>query len=360
MSGPEDEHDARSDVGSGSEHGVASASPTGSGTSSTPAAANAPHCRLCGGAITRTLDVREMMFGTREHFTYELCAACGCLQIATIPTDIARHYPAGYYSFAVKPPGALKRLRRRLKRSPILAAPGPVAGWLKRAFPRDGLLHLYRDLGVTTADRILDVGTGSGEHVLALRDAGVTSAVGLDPYLDADIMDGGRVLVHKRDLGAMTGEFDLVTFHHALEHVPDQVQSLAHARARLSPRGRILVRVPSVSSWAFEQYGTNWVNLDAPRHLCLHSHQSMGIAAAKAGLVIDRLWCDATSMSFMGSEQYRRDIPLTDPRSFTRNKRGSIFSASERAEFDRRAQLLNAALRGDFICVLLSAARRTP
>lgn len=327
---------------------------------SAPAAGTAPHCRLCGGTIARTLDVREMMFGTREHFAYELCAACGCLQIATIPADIARHYPPGYYSFAVKPPGTLKRLRRRLKRSPILAAPHPVAGWLKRAFPRDRLLHLYRDIGVTTADRILDVGTGSGEHVLALRDAGVSKAVGLDPYVDADIMDGGGVLVHKRDLGAMTGEFDLVTFHHALEHVPDQVQSLAQARARLGARGRILVRVPCVSSWAFEQYGTNWVNLDAPRHFCLHSHQSMGIAAAKAGLVIDRLWCDATGMSFMGSEQYRRDIPLTDPRSFTRNKRGSIFSESERAEFERRATMLNAALRGDFICVLLSAAPRTP
>ncbi len=313
-------------------------------------------CRVCGGAIASTLDVREMMFGTRELFRYERCGTCGCLQIAEIPADVARFYPSDYYSFAVKPPDALKRFRRRLKRRPILAAPQPIAKLLRSAFPRDGLLHLYREIGVRTTDRILDVGTGSGEHVLALRDAGVAGAVGLDPFIAADIMDEGRVLVHKRELGAMSDSFDLVTFHHALEHVPDQVASLTHARARLAPKGRVLVRVPSVSSWAFEHYKTDWVNLDAPRHFCLHSHESMRVAAQRAGLVVDRLWCDSTAMSFMGSEQYRQDMPLMDPRSFARTRHGSLFSPAERTEFERRAQALNRELRGDWICVLMSAA----
>ena len=312
-------------------------------------------CRLCGGAIARTMDVREMMFGTRERFRYELCAQCGCLQIAEVPGDLARHYPRDYYSFGVKPPGRLKRLRRRLKRAPILGASAPVAAMLRRLFPRDAPLHLYRDIGVRPTDRVLDVGTGSGEHVLALRDAGVTGAVGLDPYIDADIMDQGRVLVHRRDLAAMTGEFELITLHHALEHVPDQVASLAQARARLAPAGRILVRIPTVTSWAFEHYGVDWVNLDAPRHLCLHSHRSIGVAAAGAGLKVDKLWCDSTGMSFMGSEQYRRDIPLTDARSFARTRKGGIFTPTERKTYEARARELNRERRGDWICVLLSA-----
>ena len=318
--------------------------------------AAARSCRICGGAISDTLDVREMMFGTREQFRYERCGTCGCLQIAELPADVARFYPADYYSFAVKPPDALKRLRRRLKRRPILGAPSAVAKLLRSAFPRDGLLHLYREIGVRTSDRILDVGTGSGEHVLALRDAGVSAAVGLDPFIAADIMDQGRVLVHKRDVSTMTGQFDLVTFHHALEHVPDQVATLAHARARLAPNGRVLVRVPSVSSWAFEHYGADWVNLDAPRHFCLHSHESMRVAAQRAGLRVERLWCDSTAMSFMGSEQYRRDMPLMDPQSFARTRSGGLFTSAERTEFERRAQALNRELRGDWICVLMSAS----
>ncbi len=322
---------------------------------SAPSRESPPVCRICGGAVARTLDVREMMFGTREHFAYEQCAACGCVQIAVVPTDVGRFYPSDYYSFAVKPPDAFKRFRRRLKRRPILGAPAPVAKLLRSAFPRDGLLHLYREIGIRTTDRILDVGTGSGEHVLALRDAGVAGAVGLDPFITADIADEGRVLVHKQDLAQMTGAFDLITFHHALEHVPDQVATLTHARARLAPRGRLLVRVPSVSSWAFEHYGTDWVNLDAPRHFCLHSHASIRIAAERAGLQVDRLWCDSTAMSFMGSEQYRRDMPLMDPQSFARSKRGGLFTPAQRAEYEMQAQALNRELRGDWICVLLSA-----
>jgi SAM-dependent methyltransferase len=313
-------------------------------------------CRICGGAIARTLEVREMMFGTRERFGYELCGTCGCLQIAQVPADLARHYPDGYYSFAQRPPSGLKRLRRRLKRRPILGAPALMADALRRAFPRDANLHLYRELGVRPTDRILDVGTGSGEHVVALRDMGIANAVGVDPFVPHDIQDGGTVLVHRRALADMPGQFDLVTFHHALEHVVDQVATLRDARARLAPGGRVLVRVPCVSSWAFEHYGADWVNLDAPRHLCLHSHDSMHRAAAQAGLVVTRLWCDSTSMSMMGSEQYRRDVPLMDPRSFARDRRAPLFTPAERARFAAEAERLNAERRGDWICVLLEAA----
>ena len=38
-------------------------------------------CRICGSVrVAGRHDVREMMFGTRERFRYELCAQCGCLQ----------------------------------------------------------------------------------------------------------------------------------------------------------------------------------------------------------------------------------------------------------------------------------------
>ncbi len=54
-------------------------------------------CRICGDtAIAETLDVPELMFGWRESHRYTRCGACGCLQIATIPDDMARYYGEGY------------------------------------------------------------------------------------------------------------------------------------------------------------------------------------------------------------------------------------------------------------------------
>jgi SAM-dependent methyltransferase len=153
----------------------------------------------------------------------------------------------------------------------------------------------------------------------------------------------------------MTGAFDLITLHHSLEHMPDQLNALSQARRLLAPNGRVLIRVPTVSSDAFEHYRENWVNLDAPRHFFLHSHRSLGDVASRAGLTIDRLWCDSTDMQFMASEQYAKDIPLMDPRSAAVAKRDGIFSRAQRRAYARKAAEANQALRGDTICAVMSS-----
>src|SRR5215207_2984399 len=61
-------------------------------------------CRVCGheGSPT-TLHVREMMFGTREPFTYEQCETCGSLQIQSIPPDLELYYPPSYQAYQAPP-----------------------------------------------------------------------------------------------------------------------------------------------------------------------------------------------------------------------------------------------------------------
>ena len=312
-------------------------------------------CRICGGSFRRSLPVREMMFGTREAFLYYQCADCDCLQIGAIPEDIGRHYPADYYSYDLRRHHSLKRWRRGLRRRWILTAPGAVAAVLGAFSPSDQLFHMYRSLGVKLGCRLLDVGAGSGGHVLELRDAGVANAIGLDPFVREDVVVRGQAVVYRKALTDMTGAFDLITFHHSLEHMPEQVEALAESRRLLANGGRVLVRIPTVTSEAFERYQENWVSLDAPRHLFLHSHRSLEIVASKAGLRISRLWCDSTAMQFTASEQYEKDIPLTDPRSAAFGTGGGLFTRSQRREFERRAKALNRSLRGDSICALLGA-----
>ncbi len=312
-------------------------------------------CRLCDGQLGDSLLVREMMFGTRETFPYRQCKDCLCLQIVTIPDDIARHYGGGYYSYDLRRHKRLKRWRRGLRRRWIMIAPEPVNAFMRLFSSPDPLYRIYRSIGIKLSDRILDVGSGSGGHVLDLKDAGIQGAVGVDPFIEKDAMLDGDVLVYKKPLAEMTGAFDLITLHHSLEHMPDQFDALTQARRLLAPKGRVLVRIPTVSSDAFERYRENWVNLDAPRHFFLHSHRSLEVVASRAGLTIDRLWCDSTDMQFMGSEQYLKDIPLTDARSAAVNKRGGIFTPSQRRAFARQAAHVNRALRGDSICAVLSS-----
>lgn len=294
------------------------------------------------------------MLGTRQEFQYHQCSVCECLQIAHIPDDIGAHYPKDYYSYDLRRHKALKRLRRGRRRRWVLTAPSPFVLLASLFSSSDEMFHLYRRLGLQLKDRLLDVGTGSGGHVLDLRDAGVEGAVGLDPFVPESVRIGNDILVYKLNLDEMKGEFDFITFHHSLEHMPDQIEPLAQAKRLLAENGKVLVRVPTVTSEAFERYGADWVALDAPRHFFLHSHKSIAVVAGKAGLKVDDLWCDSSEMQFMGSEQYKRGIALTDPRSAAYGRKGRLFSGAQRRTYRRKTRQLNRSLRGDSICVLMS------
>jgi len=48
-------------------------------------------CKVCNNEKNnRTYQIREMMYGFKEEFTYFECLKCGCLQIAAIPKNMER------------------------------------------------------------------------------------------------------------------------------------------------------------------------------------------------------------------------------------------------------------------------------
>ena len=313
-------------------------------------------CRICGGPLVRALRVREMMFGTREEFSYHQCAGCDCLQIDAVPADIGRHYPTDYYSYDLTQHNAIKRLRRGTRRRLILTAPALISRSMRLFSGSDDLFHLYRHrLGVSLTSRLLDVGSGSGAHVIELREAGIRRAFGVDPYVPFTTERDGIPLVYKARLVDLEHTYDFITFHHSLEHMPDQKSALQEAARLLASGGKILIRIPTVSSYAYHKYGADWVGLDAPRHLYLHSHRSVKFLAKSVNLIVKDLWCDSNAMQFMASEQYRKNIPLIDPSSATRDGGKGLFSLSERWAFKLHAVRMNRQLRGDSICAVLSA-----
>ena len=74
-------------------------------------------CKVCGNSEdNKSFQIREMMFGYRDEFTYFECSKCGCLQIAKIPQNMGKYYPAKYYSFKKgKSNNFIKQLLKRKK-----------------------------------------------------------------------------------------------------------------------------------------------------------------------------------------------------------------------------------------------------
>lgn len=306
-------------------------------------------CRICDKKDDHiTYQVREMMIGLRETFHYVLCSSCGCLQIVEIPQSMARYYPSTYYSFSNEPAseGLPYKWARRERAKYAVYGKGVMGGLLYRRFPNPALRSLSR-LGVMREARILDVGCGSGSVLYALRQIGFTNLLGIDPYIDDDIRYENGVSILKTTIEALAGQWDVIMFHHSFEHASRPLEMLQAASRLLSEDGVCIVRIPVVTSFAWDHYGVHWVQLDAPRHFFLHSSDSMALLARQAGLKVEDIVCDSTALQFWGSEQYLRDIPLYSERSYAVNPSNGIFSRGQIKAFEQQAERLNANHRGD-------------
>jgi SAM-dependent methyltransferase len=314
-------------------------------------------CRICRNVEgNETFTAREMMFGTRDAFAYVRCGACGCVHIACVPEDLGRYYPADYYAYA--PPrreGRARALLQRLRADHLLGRPNPVGWFITRRRGVPQAIAYVRRAGLRREHSILDVGCGTGALLLGMRSYGFRDLTGIDPFVERDIDYGNGVRVWKRELEDHEGRHDLVMLHHTFEHMESPQTVLARIRALLTPGGTALLRMPVASSTAFEIYRADWVQLDAPRHLYLHTPRSVSLLAQAAGLKIVDVVYDSTAFQFWGSEQYRRDIPLRDPRSYLMNPDASPFTRTEIEVFEARARQLNAEGRGDQAAFYLRA-----
>jgi SAM-dependent methyltransferase len=204
--------------------------------------------------------------------------------------------------------------------------------------------------------RILEVGCGSGKLLRELSSAGFDSLLGVDPFLERDFTFGPGLRIEVKRLEEVRdSHFDLIMFNHSLEHMSDQLRTLRTASDLLRNGGVCVVRIPVAGSDPWLSYGADWVELDPPRHLCLHTVKSMRVAAARADLDVTHVQYEGTSFGYWASELYRRDMSLHDGPS--RRDPGSYFTTGELEAFERRSEQANAAGQGGRAAFFLTKHR---
>jgi SAM-dependent methyltransferase len=122
-------------------------------------------------------------------------------------------------------------------------------GGTENPFDRTRLEITARQLGEELRDpaaRILDVGCANGGLLLALKNLGVASPVGLDP--SSACVANTRSLGLEAHQGSLFqpfphGSFDCVVLSHTLEHIQDVRGALEWIGERLDPAGRGLVYI---------------------------------------------------------------------------------------------------------------------
>ena len=320
-------------------------------------------CKICNNTRGNALyTAREMMFGLRDSFEYLECGACGCLQITNVPSDLTRYYPADYWQFEearadFEAQGDVSAwVRHQRARYWLLPGFNPVGRLLvgRRHQPR--YFGWLRRAGVDFNSRILDVGCGIGDRLLELSKDGFRDLTGIDPFIDSDIHYDNGVNVYKMSLETLEdtgGEFDFIMLNHSFEHMPDPEPALKRINRLLRKDHVALIRIPIASSYAWRKYRTNWAQLDAPRHLFLHTVDSMKLLSARTEFAIRDIVYDSDVFQCWGSEQYARDIAMYEPRSCEIDPANSIFSIDEMQRFHELVRELNRTGQGDQACFYL-------
>ncbi|MEL6812184.1 MAG: class I SAM-dependent methyltransferase [Bacteroidota bacterium] len=302
-------------------------------------------CRICGnGTHNKVYTAKEMMYGLREEFDYFECGSCGCLQIVDIPEEMAKYYPGDYYSLGKYNGKKFRGFKGGIKKFQYRNS-ALRKGLFKSLF---GIkeYRIFNDLGISKDSKILDVGCGNGRNFLyPLAEVGFTHVLGCDPYLSEAIHYDNGLVIEKADVFDITGSWDVITYHHAFEHLPNPKENLEKIHDLLSEKGVCILRIPTVSSFAWEHYKEYWVQLDAPRHFFLHSKASIELLAEQTGMELMKVLYDSNHFQFMGSEKYLKDIPLS-----TKKEKGLVASLRRKvakSKYGRKAKALNKQGRGD-------------
>lgn len=265
-------------------------------------------CEICkweGNA--EFIRAREMMYGTREEFDYFICPECGCLQIVEVPENLGKFYASDYYSYE----------------------------------NRDGS---KTETESKEYSKILDVGCGSGAWLCNLARAGYVNLDGCDPFIKEDLHYENGVNIYKKTIHEMEGIYDQIYMNDSFEHVTDPHEVMDSIYRLLGDKGVARISIPVFPNIAYEMFGVDWYQLDAPRHLFLHSVNSMKYLAQKHGLKVVKIDFNSNVSQIVRSFLYSKGIPYREQTSELISR---YFNAQTLEELKENTEIANQNQFGD-------------
>lgn len=219
-------------------------------------------CPLCGGDDSVVIGRLDRWFNPLVNV---LCRRCGLIFLDPMPTDeeLDRYYRDQFWS------------RSQGSDEPTAKT---IAKDTRYSQGRLALLAPFLKPGM----RVLDVGAGGGEFLLAARRRGydvegIEPSAGYARYCrQAYDLDVHAATLADADLGDK--RYDLITCNHSLEHMRDPLRALQRLHHHLEADGHLYVSVPDLGdphTWPLRYFHAG--------HMCGFTHETLVMIAAKAG-----------------------------------------------------------------------------
>lgn len=164
--------------------------------------------------------------------------------------------------------------------------------------------------------KLLDYGCGTGSFVETASKSGFNT-VGYEPSEDAFLIakqKGLNVLNNEQKLFSYaTGEYDIITLWHVLEHVHDFRRILDKFYTLLNDKGILVIAVPMANSADALYYRELWAAYDLPRHLYHFTKDTLMHACALSGFSLQNtkaLPFDSYYVALLSEKHQQAKLPV--------------------------------------------------
>ena len=270
------------------------------------------NCNLCSSSkATFLLAVKERLL-REDTFDIVQCRHCGLIYTNPRPKseEIGKYYPEGYSGFQFSYPEPLfpgeskflRKIKNVLKKKILEIHYGYFSNFeeelSKNNFLKVITLPFKHRIGYffppyKKSGRILDIGCATGHYLAKVRELG-WETYGIE-------MDKKSASWAKEKLGlnVVAGEFseanfpsnyfDVVTFWHSLEHLPDPSSALKKVYEILKMNGLVIIGIPNVATLETRIFGRWWWGWEVPRHLYHFSCKTIVKLLNKEGFRVIRI-----------------------------------------------------------------------
>jgi SAM-dependent methyltransferase len=218
----------------------------------------------CGPLVLDGTPLRDNRLGLSRTIRIGWCPVCGLGVTLDPPDDLAELYESCY-------PGDEGRVPRTDLRARV---------WhrINGSLPLTDHVH---------EGPVLDVGSNTGEALVALRRRGL-EVTGLEPNPDAAAVARGYGLeviqAPIEDAQLPEGRFASILLSQVLEHVRDPHAVLRIIAPALREHGIVFVVVPNASSVWRRVFGPDWIHWHVPFHLFHFTEDALRKLCAQCGL----------------------------------------------------------------------------
>lgn len=245
-------------------------------------------CPLCNNIKkNELLIVEELFIPTHKKFEYVLCRNCESLSIIKIPEDLEFYY-SNYYSF--KEQNIKNNFIYKLIKKNIISKSGFFIEKISNLLSKNEnyRIRCLAHIEIKPNYKLLDVGCGSGVFVRELNELCGLETLGIDEYLSND-KNPKKNRCLKKSIFEIKDYYNIITFHHSLEHFIDISKIFQKISEILLSEGTCIIRMPNINSEGFKQFKENWFSIHPPYHLNLPSFKIMEYLSKKFGMYIHKI-----------------------------------------------------------------------